>query len=214
MGCREWVLIGLLAVAAPALADDWIYVQRENGVRSFSDRKPARGSYTRIPKQGRATATASCAGLTEALMQKRAALYAPIIHKAAAQHGVSPQLVSAVIRVESCYDQRAVSRSGARGLMQLMPGTARDLGVHDSFDAEQNIEGGVRYLARMLERFDKDVRLGLAAYNAGPETVEAFQDVPPYPDTVSYVTRILKLYDKAAPAVTAPGARAAAARES
>lgn len=189
-------LIVLLVAAMPATADDWIYVQRENGVRSFSDRKPATGSYTRIPKHGRPTATASCAGLTEALMQKRAAVYAPIIQKAAAKHGVSPHLVSAVIRVESCYDKRAVSRSGARGLMQLMPATARDLGVHDSFDAEQNIEGGVRYLAKMLQRFDADVRLGLAAYNAGPETVEAFQDVPPFPDTVSYVTRILKLYDK------------------
>lgn len=195
MGCRELGVALLLAFAAPALADDWIYVQRQDGVRSFSDRKPARGSYTRIPKQGRATATASCAGLTEPLMQKRAATYAPIIEKVSAKHGLSPQLVSAVIRVESCYDRRAVSRSGARGLMQLMPATALSLGVNDSFDPEQNIDGGVRYLARMLERF-KDLRLGLAAYNAGPETVEAFQDVPPYPDTVSYVTRILKLYHK------------------
>jgi soluble lytic murein transglycosylase-like protein len=196
MGLRGLSLIVLLVAAMPAPADDWIYVQRQDGVRSFSDRKPASGSYTRIPKHGRPTATASCAGLTEPLMQKRAAVYAPIIEKAAAKHGLSPQLVSAVIRVESCYDKRAVSRSGARGLMQLMPATARDLGVHDSFDAEQNIEGGVRYLARMLARFDKDLRLGLAAYNAGPETVEAFQDVPPYPDTVSYVARILKLYHK------------------
>ena len=198
MGCREWGFALALAFAAPALADDWIYVQRQDGVRSFSDRKPAAGSYTRIPRHGRPTATASCTGLTEALMQKRAAAFEPIIAKAAAKHGVSPRLVSAVIRVESCYDKRAVSRSGARGLMQLMPATARDLGVHDSFDAEQNIEGGVRYLARMLKRFDKDLRLGLAAYNAGPETVEAFQDVPPFPDTVSYVTRILKLYNKSA----------------
>lgn len=195
MVLRGLSLIVLLVAASPAPADDWIYVQRQDGVRSFSDRKPASGSYTRIPKQGRPTATASCAGLTEPLMQKRAAAFAPIIEKASAKHGLEARLVSAVIRVESCYDKRAVSRSGARGLMQLMPATARDLGVHDSFDAEQNIDGGVRYLARMLERF-KDLRLGLAAYNAGPETVEAFQDVPPYPDTVSYVTRILKLYEK------------------
>lgn len=186
--------LALLLAALPARADDWIYIQREDGVRSFSDRKPASGSFTRIPKHGRPTATASCAGLTEPLMRQRAALYAPIIRKVAERHGVSPLLVSAVIRVESCYDKRAISRSGARGLMQLMPGTALDLGVNDSFDPEQNIDGGVRYLARMLARF-KDVRLGLAAYNAGPETVEAFQDVPPYPDTVSYVKRILKLYD-------------------
>lgn len=196
-GLKGLSLVVLLAAAMPAVADDWIYVQRQDGVRSFSDRKPASGNYTRIPKQGRPTATASCVGLTEPLMQKRAATFAPIIEKVSAKHGLEARLVSAVIRVESCYDKRAVSRSGARGLMQLMPGTARDLGVHDSFDAEQNIDGGVRYLARMLERF-KDLRLGLAAYNAGPETVEAFQDVPPYPDTVSYVTRILKLYNKTA----------------
>ena len=191
------LLLAALLFATSAWADDWIYVQRQDGVRSFSDRKPASGNYTRIPKQGRPTATASCVGLTEPLMQKRAATFAPIIEKVSAKHGLEARLVSAVIRVESCYDKRAVSRSGARGLMQLMPGTARDLGVHDSFDAEQNIDGGVRYLARMLERF-KDLRLGLAAYNAGPETVEAFQDVPPYPDTVSYVARILKLYNKTA----------------
>jgi soluble lytic murein transglycosylase-like protein len=190
-----FMLAALLVTSTVASADDWIYVQRQDGVRSFSDRKPASGNYTRIPKHGRPTATASCAGLTEPLMQKRAAAFAPIIEKVSAKHGLEARLVSAVIRVESCYDKRAVSRSGARGLMQLMPATARDLGVHDSFDAEQNINGGVRYLARMLERF-KDLRLGLAAYNAGPETVEAFQDVPPYPDTVSYVTRILKLYDQ------------------
>ena len=80
-------------------------------------------------------------------------------------------------------------------LMQLMPTTASYLGVYDSFDAEQNIAGGTRYLAMMLKRFNQDVRLGLAAYNAGPEAVAAFEDVPPFPDTVSYVKRILKLYD-------------------
>jgi soluble lytic murein transglycosylase-like protein len=194
------LLAALLGASTVASADDWIYVQRENGVRSFSDMKPASGSYTRIPKHGRPTATASCAGLTEKSMQQRAAQYEAIIRKVAARHGLEPKLVSAVIRVESCYDRRAVSRSGARGLMQLMPGTARDLGVHDSFDPEQNIDGGVRYLARMLARFDQDVRLGLAAYNAGPETVEAFQGVPPFPDTVSYVKRILKHYQTLKPA--------------
>ena len=186
-----------LLPCAPASADDWIYVYRQdNGVRTFSDRKPSQGGFTRIQKHGRPTATASCAGLTTRSMAARAATYAPVIQKYATAHGVSPQLVSAVMRVESCYDRRAVSRSGARGLMQLMPATARYLGVHDSFDAEQNIAGGVRYLAMMLKRFNQDVRLGLAAYNAGPEAVAAFQDVPPFPDTVSYVSRILKLYQQ------------------
>jgi len=78
--------------------------------------------------------------------------------------------------------------------MQLMPATAVELGVNDSFDPEQNLSGGVRYLAKMLKRFNNDVRLALAAYNAGPESVALFNDVPPFLDTQSYVSRILKLY--------------------
>ena len=187
------LLAGLMA-AAPARAEQWIYVQRQpDGVRSFSDRKPE-GSYTRIKVTGRPTASASCLGLTPQTMQARADRYAPVIAKYATQHGLEPKLVSAVVRVESCYDRHAVSRSGAQGLMQLMPATAIELGVNDSFDPEQNVGGGVRYLARMLKRFNNDVRLSLAAYNAGPEAVAAFKDVPPFPDTQSYVTRILKLY--------------------
>ena len=190
------LLAALTAAPAPVHAEDWIYLQRQaNGVRSYSDRAPAQGGYTRIAAlYGRPTATASCVGLTEASMKARAARYEPLIRKHAAAHRLSPQLISAVLRVESCYDRRAVSRSGARGLMQLMPETARELGVRDSFDAEQNIAAGVRYLALMLDRFNHDVPLGLAAYNAGPEAVVAHKGVPPYPETESYVRRILKLY--------------------
>lgn len=197
VGVRILLLAGLLC-ATSAQADDWIYLQRQdNGVRSYSDRKPAQGTYARIRIAGRPTATASCTGLTPASMQKRAELYLPVIRKHATAHGLSPELVSAVVRVESCYDRRAVSRSGARGLMQLTAVTARELGVNDSFDPHQNIDGGVRYLAKMLVRFNNDLKLGLAAYNAGPSTVEAFDGVPPYPDTQSYITRILKHYNKA-----------------
>lgn len=191
------VLLLAALASAPAFADDWVYVYREdNGVRTYSDRKPERGTYTRMKVQGRPTATASCLGQTEASLAKRAALYTSYVQKHATAHGVSPKLVSAVMRVESCYDRRAVSRSGARGLMQLMPFTAEELGVRDSFDPEQNIEGGIRYLGRMLKRFNQDVRLGLAAYNAGPEAVVAHKGVPPFPNTVSYVERILKLYNR------------------
>lgn len=190
------LLLAALLCATSAQADDWIYVQRQDGVRSFSDRKPSTGNFTRIRKTGRPTATASCSGLTVDSMQKRAAQYAPLIQKHATAHGLEPKLVSAVMRVESCYDRRAVSRSGARGLMQLMPGTAIELGVNDAFDPDQNIAGGVRYLAKMMQRFNRDLRLSLAAYNAGPEAVAAYEGIPPYPDTVSYVKRILKLYEQ------------------
>jgi soluble lytic murein transglycosylase-like protein len=183
-----------LACALPAHADDWIYLQRQNGVRVFTDVKPVEGSFTLIPKHGRQTASASCLGLTEESMQKRHSLYKTAIRKHAKVHNLPPELVSAVMRVESCYDRRAVSRSGARGLMQLMPATAMQLGVNDSFDPDQNIEAGVRYLAQMLARFGNELDLGLAAYNAGPEAVTAYQGVPPYPETRSYVSRIRKLY--------------------
>lgn len=189
------LLLAALLPCAPALADDWVYLYRQdNGVRSYSDRKPARGGYAQLIKFGRPTASASCVGLSARALEDRAEIYAPVIKKYATANGLPPALVSAVMRVESCYDQRAVSRSGARGLMQLMPATARELGVRDSFDAEQNIEGGVRYLGKMLKRFNHNLRLGLAAYNAGPEAVAAHKGVPPYPETVSYVSRILKLY--------------------
>jgi soluble lytic murein transglycosylase-like protein len=195
LGITGVALLAALTAAAPAGAEQWIYVQRQpDGVRSYSDRKPDNGNFTRIKVTGRPTATASCLGLTPQSMQARADRYAALIRKHATAHGLEPSLVSAVMRVESCYDSRAVSRSGAQGLMQLMPATAVELGVNDSFDPEQNVAGGVRYLAQMFKRFDNDVRLALAAYNAGPTPVALFKDVPPFPDTQSYVTRILKLY--------------------
>lgn len=185
----------VIALCAPAAhADDYVYLQRQDGVRSYSQVRPLNGNYTKILVRGRPTASASCMGLTKVSMAQRAKQYEPIIHKVASKHGVSPQLISAVMRVESCYDRKAVSRAGARGLMQLMPATARQLGVRDSFDPEQNIDGGVRYLKAMLERFNHNVDLGLAAYNAGPEAVAAYKGVPPYPETQSYISRIRKLY--------------------
>lgn len=182
--------------AGPAHAgSDWIYIQkRENGVTLITDVKPQKGAYKKVSARGRPTASASCLGLTAQSMAERAQHYAPLIRKVSTKHGVEPRLVSAVMRVESCYDRRAISRAGARGLMQLMPATAMELGVEDSFDAEQNIDGGVRYLKKMMDRFG-DLKLSLAAYNAGPEAVAAHAGVPPYPETKSYVSRILKLYE-------------------
>lgn len=192
------LLLSSLLCATSAQAGQWIYIQRQNdGVPNYSDARPLRGPYSRIRAQGRPTAGAACLGLNEHSMQERASFYAQSIRKHASANGLAPELVSAVMRVESCYDRHAVSRAGARGLMQLMPATAAQLGVKDSFDPDQNIAGGVRYLAQMLTRFNHDLKLGLAAYNAGPEAVAAYKDVPPFPDTKSYVSRILKLYKPA-----------------
>jgi soluble lytic murein transglycosylase-like protein len=117
--------------------------------------------------------------------------YGEIIDKMSAQHGVDAKLVRAVIQVESAYRQTARSRKGAMGLMQLMPETARQYGVTDPYDPESNIEGGIKYLKTLLQRLPRE--LALAAYNAGEAAVERFHGIPPYPETRSYVARILQL---------------------
>ena len=115
---------------------------------------------------------------------------------AARRHGLDPDLVLAVIAVESAFRPDAVSPKGAQGLMQLMPPTARGLGVTDSFDPRQNIEAGVRYL-KYLQDMYKDDRLALAAYNAGPAAVQKYKWIPPYPETQDYVNRVGQQYGAA-----------------
>jgi hypothetical protein len=127
---------------------------------------------------------------------------ADLVEQTARRHDVDPLLVDSVIQVESAYDAHAVSPKGAEGLMQLMPGTARMLGVSDSFDAQQNIEGGVKYL-KYLQSVYKDDRLALAAYNAGPGAVEKYKSVPPYAETRNYVNQVGKRYDEARKAAAA-----------
>jgi soluble lytic murein transglycosylase-like protein len=116
-----------------------------------------------------------------------------IIEREAARNGLDPLLVQAVIHHESNFDPYAHSPAGALGLMQLMPGTAADLGVSDPFDPAQNVAGGTAYLAEQLQRFG-DVQLALAAYNAGPGAVERYGGVPPYAETRNYVASIYAEY--------------------
>ncbi len=122
-------------------------------------------------------------------LMKRLAPFDSTIERAGTAHDVPPWLIKAVIVAESAGDPTAVSRAGAKGLMQLMEGTARDLGVENAFDPEQNIWGGTRYLRMMLDRFGS-IPLALAAYNAGPGAVERYGGIPPYSETQNYVRRV------------------------
>jgi hypothetical protein len=118
--------------------------------------------------------------------------YASEIREIATRHGVDPTLVESVIRAESAFNPTAVSRAGARGLMQLMPKTALALGVRDSFNPRENIEGGVRHLRYLLDRYPGNLPLAVAAYNAGEGAVDAHRGIPPYAETQQYVQRVLQ----------------------
>lgn len=120
--------------------------------------------------------------------------YEDVIRKAAEQFGIEANLIKAVIRAESSFDPDAISESGAQGLMQLMPDTANDMKVDDPFDPEENIFGGTRYLSLLLQRFNQDKRLAIAAYNVGPTTVTKHNAVPPIPQTRRFVERVMTFY--------------------
>lgn len=118
------------------------------------------------------------------------------INAASGRYRLDPDLVNSVIKAESGFNVRAVSPKGARGLMQLMPGTATQLGVPNAFDPQANIEGGTKYLRELLERYNFDLVKALAAYNAGPQRVEKFGGIPPYYETRAYVARIVRDFNK------------------
>ncbi len=119
-----------------------------------------------------------------------------VIASSSALHQIDPDLIASVIHAESNFNPHAVSPKGARGLMQLMPRTAAGLGIANAFDAQQNVEGGTRYLRHLLEIYNFDLQRALAAYNAGPERVQHYRGVPPYRETQAYVTRIILDYNR------------------
>jgi soluble lytic murein transglycosylase-like protein len=119
-----------------------------------------------------------------------------VIREVSQRSRLDADFIASVIRAESGGNAQAVSRKGARGLMQLMPGTADQLGVKNSFDAAQNVDGGARYLMQLLQQFNYDVSKALAAYNAGPQRVAQYKGVPPYYETRAYVARVIRDYNR------------------
>jgi len=201
---RLWpaVLVSLLPLAAPAVAQT-IRVEDETGTIHYTN-NPCHPTYQRL-------APGACPappGATEmpavATTTTPAPGYRREIESTATRYGVDHRLVQAVVQVESGGNPRAVSPKGAQGLMQLMPARAAALGVADVFDPRANLDGGVRHLRELLLRYDGNVRLALAAYNAGEDAVRLHGGVPPFPETQEYVRKVLSLYAPATPKETLP----------
>jgi len=175
-------------------AEAQIYSWRDqSGVLTLSDR----------PKGAAARAIAVPVG--SPLVARSSPQYDPLIRQHATEHRIRPDLVRAVIQVESAFNPRAVSPKGAMGLTQLMPATAKQFGVIDPFNPAENIRAGVSYLRQLLDRYDHDEQLALAAYNAGPGAVDKYgSKVPPYKETQNYVLKITGIQGTVR---SAPGAR-------
>lgn len=171
-----------------------IYKYKRDGVLSFSDRAPRQTTYEVITYSCFACNPASRLDWHSIPLHLESFSYP--IQSAATRYGVDPALVRAVIHAESAFKADAVSRKGAIGLMQLMPATAKDMGVKDSSLPAQNIQGGVKYLAWLLAQHKGDVTLAVAAYNAGPGAVRRHQGIPPFAETQTYVKRVNILYDR------------------
>jgi len=181
--------------ASVAMGEIYIF-QEKDGTTWFTDHKALDKDFKYIRTYGRPTATASCKGVNKKVMADRAKPHLEWIRYYSKLYEIDPLLIHSVIEVESCFDSYAVSRVGARGLMQLMPKTAESLGVDEPFNSRENIRGGISYLRKMMNKFDNDQKLALAAYNAGPTAVTKYNGIPPYRETQSYVKRILKKYER------------------
>lgn len=190
------LLLGLRSNQAGA--DIYMYTDKQ-GVTHFTNIKPAGQKVTRLFKAGPGKASgARCKGCdivpARDASRERFVRYDPFIYGAARLYKIPPALIRAVMETESDYDPRVVSSAGAKGLMQLMPVTARHMGVTDVFDPRQNIYGGVRYLRVLANTFHGNLLLTIAGYHAGPGAVTRYRGIPPYETTQRYVPVVLRRY--------------------
>ncbi|MEO6155492.1 MAG: lytic transglycosylase domain-containing protein [Thermomonas sp.] len=182
--------------AAPRRVKGHVYSYVQDGIRTYTSARPkgAAGiSGLRTIQYSYMETCYACSakpGVSFATVRLNTAAYQAEIAAAAREHGVDEAIVRAIIHAESAFNPNALSRVGAQGLMQLMPATARRFGVSDSFDATQNISGGVKYLAWLLKRFNGNLTLVAAGYNAGEGAVDKYKGVPPYSETQRYVQRV------------------------
>ena len=187
------------AAPSPRVLRGAVYkVSRRDGVIEYTNVPPARGSSFAVLFTYIATCVACDVHSRIDFARTRLNLdaYRDIVAAASLEFGVDSALLRAVIHAESAFNPLAISNKGAQGLMQLMPGTAGDLGVTDAFDVAQNIRGGARYLSQLLRAFNGDTRLATAAYNAGPGAVQKYGGVPPYDETQVYVQRVATLRER------------------
>ncbi len=187
---------------APRLVQGQVYSYVKDGVRHYSSKRPQGVASAEGVRTIRYSYMESCfacgarPGVNFGKIRLRHDAYNSEITAAAAQYGVDESIVRAIIHAESSFNPNAISRVGAQGLMQLMPATARRFGVSNAFDPAQNIRGGVQYLAWLLKRFNGNLTLAAAGYNAGEGAVDRYKGVPPYGETQRYVVRVAQLAER------------------
>ncbi len=189
------LLVLLSLLAAPNIVQADIYTYKDNnGQFYFTDNKQD-NSFRLISIFRPQLTEASNKHYSIKAYKRNKTKFLPLIQASAKQFDVDANLIHAIVDIESAFNPRAVSKVGAKGLMQLMPNTAKGLEVEDSFNPKQNIQGGTRYFSQLLARFKGDNQLALAAYNAGPTAVlNAGNNIPNYPETRRYVTKVMRKY--------------------
>ena len=199
----KWILCVVVMTAflrissPPAARADIYWFQDEHGVVHMSN-VPVDGRFQFKEREKRKR-------VSKILYEKRRRGYDDLIKEVARGEGLEPELLRAVVEAESNYDAGAISRKGAIGLMQLMPETARGMGVSDPFHPAENLEAGARYLRRLLDKYQGQLPLALAAYNAGEKAVDRYKGIPPFPETQGYVNKVLKAYGRGKKAQRALG---------